>query len=271
MAQLNDLLVMGQSTVLGPTKILNTLNVSNIATFSSKMYLANTLRIGNTTTMALDGNWCEGIRINAPDDQWVTIALGATTETGTTENMWSLHRTSAHDFAIARAESSGSSGMIIKKDGKVGFGITTPSYKLDVNGTGNFREHLYANNGLTWTNAYWTAPGNIICNKNGDYAEFSFDMGAGTQWHVWSTVATAGSMLSCFADSKYVQVHHHLQVGDYVNDSYKLTTDSFICNSWIRTKGKTGWYNEDYGGGWYMEDATYVRAYNNKAVYVSNT
>lgn len=145
----------------------------------------------------------------------------------------------------------------------------TPSYKLWVNGTSNFSGHLYANNGLTWTNAYWTAPGNIICEKNGTSAEFSFDMGAGTQWHVWST-PNGASMLSCFSDNKYVHAHHHLQVGNYSNGSYALTTDSFICNSWIRTKGQTGWFNEDYGGGWYMVDTTYVRAYNNKQVYVEN-
>lgn len=128
--------------------------------------------------------------------------------------------------------------------------------------------HLYANNGLTWTNAYWTAPGNIICNANGGSVEFSFDMGAGTQWHVWSTPSST-SMLSCFADSKYVQVHHHLQVGSYNNGSYALTTDSFICNSWIRTNGATGWYNETYGGGMYMEDTTWVRTYNGKNFYCS--
>jgi hypothetical protein len=128
--------------------------------------------------------------------------------------------------------------------------------------------HLYANNGLTWTNAYWTAPGNIICTANGGGVEFSFDMGAGTQWHVWSSPSST-SMLSCFADSKYVQVHHHLQVGSYNNGSYALTTDSFICNSWIRTNGVTGWYNETYGGGMYMEDTTWVRTYNGKNFYCS--
>ena len=60
-------------------------------------------------------------------------------------------------------------------------------------------------------------------------------------------------------------------VGGYNNTSYSLSTESFICNSWIRTKGSTGWYNEDYGGGWYMTDSTYVRVYNDKRVYNNNT
>lgn len=135
---------------------------------------------------------------------------------------------------------------------------------------GTLTGHLYANNGLTWTNVNWTAPGNVTCVKNGTSVEFSFDMGAGTQWHVWST-PNGASMLSCWADSKYVQVHSHLQVGSYANGSYALTADSFICNSWIRTTGQTGWYNETYGGGWYMTDANYLKTYNSKPVWLNNS
>ena len=38
---------------------------------------------------------------------------------------------------------------------------------------------------------------------------------------------------------------------------------------WHRSYGQTGWYNGTYGGGWYMTDATWIRSYNNKPVYVS--
>ena len=38
-------------------------------------------------------------------------------------------------------------------------------------------------------------------------------------------------------------------------------------SNWIRTTGNTGWYSETYGGGWYMTDTTWVRAYNGKSVY----
>ena len=57
----------------------------------------------------------------------------------------------------------------------------------------------------------------------------------------------------------------------YTNTSYSLSASSAIINSWIRTKGSTGWYNEDYGGGWYMSDTTYVRAYNSKRIYTANS
>ena len=55
-------------------------------------------------------------------------------------------------------------------------------------------------------------------------------------------------------------------VGGYNNTSYALSTSSFICQSWIRTTGSTGWYNETHGGGWYMTDGTWVKTYNSKPV-----
>lgn len=36
---------------------------------------------------------------------------------------------------------------------------------------------------------------------------------------------------------------------------------------WVRTYGNTGWYSQTWGGGWYMYDSTWIRAYNNKSVY----
>lgn len=59
----------------------------------------------------------------------------------------------------------------------------------------------------------------------------------------------------------------HLAVGGYNNTSYSLSTASFICDSWIRTVGSSGWYNESYGGGWYMSDNTWIRTYGSKSIY----
>lgn len=39
---------------------------------------------------------------------------------------------------------------------------------------------------------------------------------------------------------------------------------------WVRTYGNTGWYNGTHGGGWNMEDSTWIRAYGGKAIYTSN-
>ena len=39
---------------------------------------------------------------------------------------------------------------------------------------------------------------------------------------------------------------------------------------WHRTYGNAGWFNGTHGGGWNMEDSTWLRAYGGKGVYTSN-
>lgn len=58
--------------------------------------------------------------------------------------------------------------------------------------------------------------------------------------------------------------------GNTSRNSYALNAASFICDSWVRSVGATGWYNETYGGGWYMTDTTWVQSYNGKPIYVEN-
>lgn len=38
---------------------------------------------------------------------------------------------------------------------------------------------------------------------------------------------------------------------------------------WVGTIGATGWYNETYGGGWYMTDTTWIRIYGSKSFYAN--
>lgn len=46
---------------------------------------------------------------------------------------------------------------------------------------------------------------------------------------------------------------------------YKLHVNGdILATSWIRTVGNTGWYNESYGGGIYMEDSTWVKVFNDR-------
>ncbi|WP_025847589.1 shufflon system plasmid conjugative transfer pilus tip adhesin PilV [Paenibacillus ehimensis] len=44
---------------------------------------------------------------------------------------------------------------------------------------------------------------------------------------------------------------------------------TIYAHSWFRSRGQTGWYSEDYGGGWHMTDTSWIRAYNGKSVYTS--
>ena len=45
-----------------------------------------------------------------------------------------------------------------------------------------------------------------------------------------------------------------------------MNTDTIYASNWFRSRGNTGWYSEDYGGGWYMADSDWIRAYNGKGI-----
>ena len=46
-----------------------------------------------------------------------------------------------------------------------------------------------------------------------------------------------------------------------------ITANTVYTDNWFRSKGSTGWYSEDHGGGWYMIDDQWIRAYNNKHIF----
>lgn len=56
-----------------------------------------------------------------------------------------------------------------------------------------------------------------------------------------------------------------------LNASGRITCADVYSSSWLRTVGQTGWYSESYGGGWYMTDSTWIRAYNDKQIYTAST
>lgn len=59
--------------------------------------------------------------------------------------------------------------------------------------------------------------------------------------------------------------------GIYCNPSNNfIYSDSIMCSNWVRTTGNTGWHNGTYNGGFYMSDTTWIRTYNNRALYVGN-
>src|SRR5690606_6655074 len=48
-------------------------------------------------------------------------------------------------------------------------------------------------------------------------------------------------------------------------------TGTKVFTDFVRSSGNTGWYNNTHGGGWYMTDTTWIRAYNNKNVVTGGT
>jgi hypothetical protein len=78
-----------------------------------------------------------------------------------------------------------------------------------------------------------------------------------------------------FARTFYIQDHNaaHTGTGINVNGSSNVCLKlprSIQCSDWFRSTGNSGWYHQDYGGGIYMNDSTYVRVFGEKRFYVSN-
>lgn len=142
----------------------------------------NTLRIRKTT-----GDYCGGIRIQTADNAWSTIILGATADSGTNTNAWSIHRKSDNNFAISRNSSDGANGLVMTPTG-MGLGTTSPSYRLHVAGivytTSKFKgpyARLTDQNGALVigdsTNARISAIGDQIVFNTGSAIRFG-----GTDW-----------------------------------------------------------------------------------------
>ena len=129
-------------------------------------------------------------------------------------------------------------------------------------------------------------------NANIEYQYWSYRCNVSAWENLQSTsntsVAVSARDASTLADSRassadvwtsartfYIQDHNaaHTGAGVSVNGSanvYLRLPNSIQCGDWFRSTGNSGWYHQDYGGGIYMQDSTYVRVYGGKRFYVSN-
>ena len=155
--------------------VINTAHTSTYALqVTGASRFSNTLRIGNGT--AFDGDYCEGIRIRTADGQWSTIIMGATADTGTNTNAWSIHRKSDNNFCISRNSSDGSNGLVMTSTG-MGLGTTAPGYRFHVVGKSKFTNRIYADEWIEFAGAtglYFPGTNcnglHILPNQVGSYA-----------------------------------------------------------------------------------------------------
>jgi hypothetical protein len=50
--------------------------------------------------------------------------------------------------------------------------------------------------------------------------------------------------------------------------SSSLGAGEIYASSWFRSWGISGWYNQTYAGGWFMQDTTWIRSYGSRRVYM---
>jgi prepilin-type N-terminal cleavage/methylation domain-containing protein len=100
------------------------------------------------------------------------------------------------------------------------------------------------------------ASGNIfqVHNINGD---------AGSTFTAQYVSASTGLW-----SGSYVNTNGSMLAGGNINSNADIIANgSVYASNWFRSYGNTGWYNQTYGGGWYMQDPTWIRAYGDKNIY----
>ena len=103
-----------------------------------------------------------------------------------------------------------------------------------------------------------------------------------------TSVAVSAGGASTLADSRassadvwttartfYIQDHNSSHTGAGVNvnggsNVYLKLPSSIQCSDWFRSTGNSGWYHQNYGGGIYMQDSSWVRVFGGKRFYVPN-
>jgi type II secretory pathway pseudopilin PulG len=107
---------------------------------------------------------------------------------------------------------------------------------------------------------------NTALNMNGNNISNANTVGAVTvnSTNINATNAALTNVTSTNVTSANVTATNLLQS----NGTTRTAGDTYTGN-WFRTQGDTGWYSEKWGGGWYMSDPTWIRAYNDKSVYTA--
>ena len=129
--------------------------------------------------------------------------------------------------------------------GNVGINTSTPSSQLHIN-SANYARISLGNNDSTGFHVAKESSDNSLRFYTGA-------VGSGTTRMVITSSGRVG-----------IGVTNPLNSGLQVNGEIMTST------GWIRTSGERGWYNETYQGGWFMNESSWVRTYNNKSVWTEN-
>ena len=86
--------------------------------------------------------------------------------------------------------------------------------------------------------------------------------GGGGAWSAWKTIAYTSDIKD---QANYYWAN--VRVSASPNSGTSPTFNTCYASDWFRSTGSTGWYSVNYGGGWYMQDSTWIRTYGSKSVY----
>ena len=87
-------------------------------------------------------------------------------------------------------------------------------------------------------------------------------------WYDWRTVIDTSNWSSYIPNANNYY-WANVKISTSSNTQTQPSVNTIYANNWFRSQGSTGWYSEDYGGGWFMQDTSWIRAWNDKGVYTA--
>jgi hypothetical protein len=162
--------------------------------------------------------------------------------------------------------------MRITAGGNVGIGTTSPTAKLDISAGTNLNLGVqqlvldnFANDGVGITFSRTSSDADLMALGVADTDKLGLFSRSGI-------VFATGGATTYSATSERVRITEAGNVGiGTTSPGYKLTVIGDIYSSnVIRIAGTNPFYFEDYGGGWFMQDSSYLRTYNQKSIWTGD-
>ena len=137
------------------------------------------------------------------------------------------------------------------------------------------------NAGVTYTWSATNTPGLKFVNSS--YSAFSLEIGGWTNSNNNNISRIRNSSGNLHLDSA---ANGHLYLNWYTNGVVNCGSNMYnagtfesdgriyadngchVRGDWLRVNGTKGIYFESYGGGWFMQDTTYVRVYNLSLIHI---
>ncbi|MFB6455576.1 tail fiber domain-containing protein [Chitinophaga sp. Hz27] len=149
------------------------------------------------------------------------------------------------------------------------FRTTLPNFYFDKGVYVNGAMHIYNTNGQF--------DGSHLDLQAGDASAIRFWNGS-PQYAISMTTTTGSGRANVSAADNDFNMYFRMKEGNrgFVfipgNDVAQVQIDNtgLTVKDWLRVRGQSGLYFQDFGGGWQMTDNTWVRVYGDKSVYQAN-
>lgn len=85
-------------------------------------------------------------------------------------------------------------------------------------------------------------------------------------WYSWRAVLDSSNYTEFINNYYWADV----KISTSANTQTQPSVNTIYANNWFRSQGYSGWYNESFGGGIWMNDSNWIRTYGGKPFYCDN-